>query len=307
MTYATTLLSQHVDEELSRLAGVPFTKMCGAGNDFIVIDNRRGSVPDHLMSPFTQRLCRRRLSIGADGAVFISEPPAGDPAVEFRWRYINADGSEVEMCGNGAMCGARFAFREGIAGSTCRFLTPSGPVEATVDPDGSSVRLAMPDPGPLQSGIALSVDGIDARLHAIEVGVPHAVWVTEDADAFADDDRFARIGRLIRRHERFAPAGVNVNIVSARPDGTIRMRTYERGVEAETLACGTGAVATAVVGTALGLTGPPVDIVTSSGAVLTVSFDWDARRARAVTLAGEARVILAGQVGADAFDTWERT
>jgi diaminopimelate epimerase len=138
-------------------------------------------------------------------------------------------------------------------------------------------------------------------LHPITVGVPHAVLIVDDADAFSPGPALLPIGRAVRFHPAFAPAGTNLNVVSVRSHSILRMRTYERGVECETLACGTGAIASAIVATALGLAEPPIDVVTSSGGILTVAFAWDGVSARNVTLGGEARVIIKGEIDPEAL------
>lgn len=277
---------------------IPFAKMSGSGNDFVVIDNRAGLIQPESASEFTRLVCRHRLSIGADGVVLIE--PADDAATHFRWRYINADGSDGEMCGNGAMCGARFAFLQGIAPAQCVFQTASGLVQAEVETD--RVRLKMVDPGPVRLDLDVKAAGLALRLHAVEVGVPHAVLVTEDADAFAPGAELLHVGRAVRHHAAFAPAGTNVNVISLLGPQRLRMRTYERGVEDETLACGTGAVASAVVGTKLRQVTPPVEVVTSSGRVLSVDFAWDDEFATEVRLSGEARVVATGEIWGEALD-----
>lgn len=291
---------------------IPFTKMSGSGNDFVVIDNRAGLIPPHSVREFTRLVCRRRVSIGADGVVLIESPatPAypGEPTAHFRWRYVNADGSDGEMCGNGAMCGARFAYLQGIAPAQCVLQTASGLVYAEVEPDRvpsgrcPRVRLKMVEPGPVRTDLELEAAGRMLRLHAVEVGVPHAVILTEDADTFAPGAELVTVGRAVRHHPAFAPAGTNVNAVSVLDRHRLRMRTYERGVEDETLACGTGAVASAVVGTALGLVAPPAEVVTTSGLVLAVDFAWDGERATGVTLGGEARVVATGEIWPEALE-----
>jgi diaminopimelate epimerase len=280
---------------------IPFFKMSGSGNDFVVIDNRTGLVPAGKEGELTRLLARRRLSVGADGIVLIE---SADLSIEgdFRWRYINADGSEGEMCGNGAMCGARFAYLNDIAPSTCTFQTESGLVRAEVDPDKSRccVTLEMVEPGPIQHDLAITAAGHELTLHALQVGVPHAVMIVPDADAFPAHGTFNEVGRAVRMHDAF-PAGTNLNVITIRDGQTLRMRTYERGVEDETLACGTGAVASAVVATALGLVTPPVSVITTGGPILTVDFTWDGSRVREVHLAGEARVISTGEIWPEAF------
>jgi diaminopimelate epimerase len=287
-------------------APIPFWKMSGSGNDFVVIDNRAGLLSLERVAAFARAVCRRRVSLGADGVVLIEDPvPAGpsEPAADFRWRYVNADGSDGELCGNGAMCGARFAVLRGVAPPACRFQTPSGPVRATVadDPTDPFVRIAIEDPGPILPPRPVEVEGRRLAPVPIQVGVPHAVLVVDDPDAFAGPEEFVRIGRAVRRHAAFAPAGTNLNVIGLGADGALRMRTYERGVEDETLACGTGAVASAVVATGLGLVAPPVTVVTSSGLPLRVEFAWDGGRARDVTLAGQARIVATGEIWPEAL------
>lgn len=282
-------------------AGIPFWKMSGSGNDFLVIDNRAGIVPPAEAGAFARAVSRPRLSVGADGVVLIER--SDEPGIAFRWRYVNADGSDGELCGNGAMCGARFAALNGIAPRVHRFRTASGIVQAWVSEDDANprVRIAIADPGPLRPAVTLAVGGRELTLHPIAVGVPHAVIVTDDVDAFAPGEALEPLGRALRHHPAFAPAGTNVDIVAVRDRRTVRMRTYERGVEAETLACGTGAVASAIVATAFGLVEPPVDVVTSSGRVLAVGFVRQNERITGVTLGGEARIVVRGAICPEAL------
>lgn len=277
-------------------SSIRFTKMSGGGNDFIVIDNRAVAVSELEARALAARLCRHRLSVGADGVVLLSEPD-GDEGIAYQWRYINADGTDGEMCGNGAMCAARFAVIAGLAPEHHRFGTPSGMVEAWASAHSATAAIAISPPGPVGHDTTVDVDGCVLTCVPIVVGVPHVVIRTDDADAFAD--AFARIGRSIRHHAAFAPAGTNVNVVSPRGGGW-RMRTYERGVEAETLACGTGAVASALVLASLGLASSPVEILASGGGTLRVEFALDGGQASAVTLHGQVAVIYEGILGPDA-------
>jgi diaminopimelate epimerase len=290
-----------MSKSLQATSRIPFFKMSGSGNDFVVIDNRTALVPAGTEGELTRLLSRRRLSVGADGIVLIEPADPGSEA-DFRWRYFNADGSEGEMCGNGAMCGARFAYLNDIAPATCAFQTESGLVLAEVDPNKAErcVSLLMVEPGPIRRDLAISAVGHDLTVHAIQVGVPHAVLIVPDADAFPAQGTFNEVGRAVRRHEAF-PAGTNLNVITIRDGQTLRMRTYERGVEDETLACGTGAVASAVVATALGLVTSPVAVITTGGPTLTVDFSWDGSRARDVHLTGEARVIATGDIWPEAL------
>lgn len=280
-------------------APIDFMKLHGSGNDFVVIDNRRGVLAETQLGEFSELVSRRARSVGADGVVLIEN--AVEPETDFRWRYFNADGSEGEMCGNGAMCGARFAASIGAAPKVTAFSTMSGIVRAAVDPVTGQVELAMPDTGPIEAARTVEVEGRAFELIPIQVGVPHAVVFVDDADAFGDRAELERIGRSIRRSTAFAPAGTNVNVVSLLGSNRLRMRTYERGVEAETLACGTGSVASAVVSARRGLVSTPVEIVTSSGMPLVASFDLRQNGARTVALRGQTRVVMAGTIRADAL------
>ena len=286
---------------ISELSNIQFTKMSGSGNDFIVIDNRQGQLPAELAGTFTRLVSRRRLSIGADGVVLIEH--ATNPEVNFNWRYINADGSDGEMCGNGAMCGARFAALHQIAPPECAFLTPSGVVQAVTsgERDDPVVRIAIAQPGPARHGVNAEIGGIEISFSAIQVGVPHAVAIVPDADRFPAGMSFNAFGRETRLHEAFAPAGTNVNIITVRDRNTIRMRTYERGVEDETLACGTGAIASAIVAASLGLVAPPIAVIVSSGRRLTAHFVLNGDQASDVQLEGQAHVIADGVIGPDAL------
>jgi diaminopimelate epimerase len=284
---------------------VPFWKMTGSGNDFIVIDNRDENVPEMELPLFTRSVCRRRYAVGADGVVLIESPRNGqdDPGVAFRWRYFNADGSEGDFCGNGAMCGARFALLNGIAPRRCHFRTPAGVVEAEADTGHCRVRLTLDAPGPFAAARELLVSGQIMTVYPIQVGVPHAI-VFADAYSMEIARRFPEIGREIRYHESFAPHGTNVDLVTIQGQTTLHMRTYERGIEAETLACGSGAIASAIVSTARGLVVPPVAVVTSGGAMLTVDFSWDpaTRQANKLALEGEARVVAKGEISEEAYE-----
>ena len=275
---------------------IPFAKLSGSGNDFVVIDNRTNLVPSASASAFTRAVCRRGLSIGADGVILIERAEAGSD-VDFAWRYLNADGSDGEMCGNGAMCAARFALHSRIAGRQMRFATLAGVVEAWVADDPAEVTIKIQDSGPV--GSAIEAHGL--ILHPLRVGVPHGVAFVADADAFANRTAFEDKGRLVRHDPAFAPEGVNMDIASPRVDGSWRMRTYERGVEAETLACGTGAVATAIVAVMLGRSRFPVRVLTSSGRTLTVSAEFEGSVGRSIRLQGHAAIVAEGMLRPDAW------
>jgi diaminopimelate epimerase len=266
--------------------------MHGSGNDFILIDHRSRRIPEAQLAHLVRGLCRRRLGIGADGVILIELPQAAQPDVDFHWRYFNADGSDGELCGNGAMCGARFAWDLGIAPAQCRFSTLSGIVQADIFTDPGDIRVAvrLVDSSPLQ----LDIDIDHHRFDAVTIGVPHAVTVVEDADEMTVDD-FHAFGQVVRRHPVFAPAGVNVDVIHRIDDHTIRMRTYERGVEAETLACGTGAAASAFIAVIRDLVTLPVTVITSSGRPIVVEFARAGDTAVGIRLVGEACTVASGQ------------
>lgn len=292
---------------------VPFWKMNGGGNDFVMIDNRDGIVPEGRAAGFTRAVCDRRRSIGADGVVLLGPPVATDDAMplDFTWRYLNADGSEGAFCGNGAMCAARLARSLGITATHSRFLTPAGVVMATVgeEPGDQRVALGIADPSPVGDPLRLEIAGHPVTVHPILVGVPHAVAIVDDLERpfprHGDGpETLIPVGRAVRRHPAVGPAGTNLNVIVVRPDGTLLMRTYERGVEDETLACGSGSVASAVVAAHLGLAPAGTTVMTRGGWPLAVGFAWDAaaRRAGSVTLAGRAALVAHGELTTEALD-----
>jgi diaminopimelate epimerase len=263
---------------------VPFAKMSGSGNDFILIDNRGRVVPEAQLAAFIAGICRRRLSAGADGVILIEASETAD----FRWRFFNSDASPAEMCGNGARCAARFAFLQGICGAQLRFETDAGMVEARVA--GTRVQVKMPDPQELTLELRIDLASGPRVVSSVNTGVPHAVVLT---DGLAGLD-VAAAGREIRFHPRFAPAGTNVNFICRESGGGIAVRTYERGVEGETLACGTGAAAAALVAAAkLGLASP-VSVATAGGERLTVYFEHRSGSYRNLRQEGGARLIYTG-------------
>ncbi len=268
---------------------ISFDKMEGAGNDFILIDNREKSIPDSLKAQLIVRYCRRAQGIGADGMIFI-EP---DQQYDFCWDFYNSDGSPAEMCGNGARCAARFANKIGAAGAEMTFRTTAGPIEAVLTGRGAKVRLT---PAPLPHGEEeIEVAGEYMTMWNVNTGVPHAVLKVEDVEAVD----VAGLGRIIRNHEVFAPAGTNVNFFAVTGQNKIAVRTYERGVENETLACGTGTVAACLIaGRFFGLHSP-VTALTRSGEELVAYFTIQGDMAEPVFLEGGARLVFSG-----AFD-WE--
>jgi diaminopimelate epimerase len=270
---------------------IAFYKMSGAGNDFIIIDNRNQIVTDKDLSGFIASVCRRKMSAGADGLILIEASDKFD----FRWRFFNSDGSKAEMCGNGARCAARFAHVIGIAQTTLSFETEAGVVSAQVNKD--RVKVKMPDSSDLKLAYPLKLSDRSLEISSINTGVPHAVVMVEQV---ADVD-VVTLGREIRRHQTFAPAGINANFVERGHGNTIEIRTYERGVEDETLACGTGAIASAVISASRFKMNSPVDVKTRSGVYLTIHFDAKDGQFSDIYMEGDARIIYTGELQPDAW------
>lgn len=267
---------------------IQFFKMSACGNDFILIDNRDGSVdrvfPD--MAAFVQKVCTRRHSVGADGLILIEK----SEKVDFAWRFYNADGSIAEMCGNGGRCAARFAYIKGIARERMAFDTLAGTMKAEVHEDGR-VKLQLTRPRDLKLDYAIRLEGEELFLSSVDTGVPHAIILTDSVDRAPVET----LGKTIRYHESF-PKGTNVDFVQVIDKESVKIRTYERGVEGETYACGTGAVATGVILKAKGFTGDMVDVITRGGEVLRVYATDD------VYLEGSARVVYEGTLWPEAIE-----
>ncbi|MBN1567490.1 MAG: diaminopimelate epimerase [Acidobacteria bacterium] len=268
-----------------------FFKMTGAGNDFILIDNRQKIVDSDHCQTFVRHACRHKLSVGADGMILIEN----DPEVDFKWRFFNADGSEAEMCGNGARCAARFVHLTGIVKKNrMSFRTLAGIISAELL--GSRIKVQMTAPHSFQTDLNLEAEGRSFALDFINTGVPHAVCFAGDESELERTD-VLRWGHALRFHPHFQPAGTNVNFVYVQDSHHIIVRTYERGVEGETLACGTGCIASSLISAARHRAAPPVNVLTRGGETLTIYFEMsggkqtlaDARFAE-VYLEGEARV-----------------
>jgi diaminopimelate epimerase len=266
---------------------LPFWKMSGAGNDFIVVDEAACAGLDR--SWLARQLCPRALSVGADGLILVDEVDRE----QVRIHFYNPDGSLAEMCGNGSRCAARYAVDHGIVDpGRFRLLTDSGDLDVVAG-DGA-FQVVMPEPENVQFELLeFEEEGERFVVHGVRIGVPHAVVVLPDVERFSDDD-LTRIGRQLR-HDAHFPQGTNTNFVSFRPGRPLRQRTYERGVEALTKACGTGSTATAFVVTSrFGQTWPVALQV--DGGHLSV----DSRHGQ-LWLSGDARLIATGEIEPDAF------
>jgi len=256
---------------------ISFVKMHGAGNDFIMVDDRERTFPlDNTL--FIQRISARSTGIGCDGIILLQPSESED----IRMRFINPDGYEVDMCGNGARCIARLAFSMGAAPARMTIETQAGPVRAEVSDEEVCLELTP------FSDVEMDLDiGLGWTSDFINTGVPHVVVWVDDVQGV---DLIKR-GRAIRNHERFAPQGTNANIAQVEPDGTLTVRTYERGVEGETLACGTGAAAVAVVAAQRGWVALPVTVHCASGFDLVID-----SKAGKTTLSGNAVKVFEGEI-----------
>jgi diaminopimelate epimerase len=262
-----------------------FTKMNGAGNDFVLIDNRSGDV--HLDRSQIADLCDRHRGIGADGVLLLEK---ASNRADFRMRYFNADGGEAEMCGNGARCFARFANKVAGAKGTISFETPAGVISAELV--GDLVTLQMTEPTDLRLNVKLTVASENRIVHFINTGVPHVVVPVSRID----DADVRREGAAIRYHEMFSPKGANINFIEKRGPTKIAVRTYERGVENETLACGTGVVASALIFAATEKASGPIGVFVRGGNELQVGFERAGTRFKNVTLTGPAEFVFEGMI-----------
>ena len=256
-----------------------FWKLTAAGNDFVLV---AGAV--RSPGALARRLCDRRGGVGADGLLVVRRAAGG-----VGLRYFNADGSAA-FCGNGARCAAWWAFARGWTGPRLRLRTGAGVIAAQVT-GREQVSLSMPEPKNWRLGLKLRVWGRRLTAHAVDTGVPHAVVPVRDLEGFP----VAELGRAVRRHRAFGRAGANVDFMQ-RAGSALRLRTYERGVEDETWACGTGAAAAALVGWKLGWVRPPVAVRVRGGRTLTVSFRTEGGAARDVRLSGPAKIVFSGEV-----------
>ncbi|MBU0681900.1 MAG: diaminopimelate epimerase [Proteobacteria bacterium] len=273
---------------------IPFTKMSGTGNDFIIIDHRQPFLKDHEIAAFAAKVCKRMFSVGADGLILIENHAEAN----FQWQFFNGDGSRAEMCGNGARCAARYAYSKGIAPATMSFMTVAGLIRAEVI--GDQVKLEMTPPMETRQNLILNFGGEERTIQFSNTGVPHAVYFVESNG----QTPVKEWGRELRMHHHFQPAGTNVNFAQITGPSSLKVRTYERGVEDETMACGTGAVAAALLGGLLGHVSSPVSVTSSGGEILTIYFDIVDREknlVRGVFLEGPASFIYEGELYQEAL------
>jgi diaminopimelate epimerase len=266
---------------------IHFYKMTGAGNDFIFIDNRNDLVDADHCRDLVRAACRRKLSVGADGVVLIEN----DPEVDFKWRFFNSDASEAEMCGNAARCAVRFAYLTGIVHKpTVVFRTLPGIIQGEILDAG--VKVQMTNPHSLEPDLHLEGDGHRFVFDFIDTGVPHAVCFLKDENELKAVDVSGR-GKTFRFHPHFQPAGANINFACVLNAHQMIVRTYERGVEGETLACGTGVTASVLTAAVRDRVASPVEVRTQGGESLTIHFERAANlnEFKGVFMEGEARVV----------------
>ncbi len=252
---------------------IRFSKYEGAGNDFLLIDDRARQFPCHDTA-LIRHLTHRRFGIGADGIILLQN----DPAADFRMRIFNSDGSEAEGCGNGTRCLMQFIKDLGLPKQTCRIAVSSRILTADYRKNGIGVEM-----GEMRDlRLRQTIDQME--IHSVDSGVPHAVWFVPDVDQVPIET----LGPRLRYHARFAPRGTNVNVAAVQSDGSVKVRTYERGVEGETLACGTGAVAVAYIGSHLFNWPGPVKICFKGGSL-------DIHIGSSIWMVGQAQKVFEGQ------------
>jgi len=253
---------------------IVFTKISGTGNDFVVVDNRDGKIS--ARAALAKKWCDRKHSIGGDGLLLLEKSKKAD----FRMRILNTDGSEAEMCGNGIRCIAKFAHDKKIAGSRMTIETIAGLIDADVK--GDMIKARMIEPRDMKLGFDIPLGGKSETVNFVNTGVPHVVRIVRSLEKID----VGQAGREIRTHRHFSPRGTNANFIQFEGGNSIRIRTYERGVEDETLACGTGSTAGALVAAAVKNLKSPVSVTTEGGGKLKIYFSKDGDRFHDVYLEG---------------------
>lgn len=263
--------------------------MNGAGNDFVLIDNRARKLK--LSRAQVVRLCDRHRGIGADGVILLV--PCTSGKADWAWEFYNSDGSVGEMCGNGARCFGRFVQKAAGLTRDFTFETEAGVIAAQFQGERVTVNLTEPTDLKLNEQIPLALGS--QMLHSVNTGVPHAVLFVPEAD----QAMVQQLGPEIRRHPHFAPKGTNVNFVQVLAPGRIRVRTFERGVEGETLACGTGVTASALIASRVHQFASPVRVQVQGGDELEVSFQQVNGGFADVRLSGPAEFVFEGKLAGD--------
>ncbi|MDD4879830.1 MAG: diaminopimelate epimerase [Candidatus Omnitrophica bacterium] len=267
------------------MKNIAFVKMVASGNDFVVMDNRKAVIPGAKLRSFAREICDRNYGAGGDGLIALERSKKAD----FRMRIINSDGSEAEMCGNGARCAALFAVGNKIAGKSMDFETLAGIIQAEVK--GDVVKLKMSDPNSLKLDINLVLSDGTYNVNFVNTGVPHTVIFVEHIEG----QDVKTTGKEVRYHSAFAPRGTNADFVEAVGKNLIKVRTYERGVEGETLACGTGVTASAIISAVVKNFKSPVTCLTKGGDSLKIYFKRSGDDFTDVYLEGGAREVFLGR------------
>jgi diaminopimelate epimerase len=266
---------------------INFSKLTAAGNDFILIDNRKSVISDKDYLYAVKKLCNRRYSIGADGLIFLEKSASKD----FKMKYFNSDGSYAAMCGNGGRSAVKFAHDLGIIGTKAIFETDAGIINAEILPQ-DRVKLDLYDPKDFKKNIKIKIYGKKFNIDFINTGVPHSVIFVDNIDRID----ILKYGKAVRYHKFFFPTGTNVNFVKVLNDDTILVRTYERGVEGETLACGTGITASGIVSVLRGFVQSPVNIISKGGDRLLVSLKNLCGKISNIALEGPAVISFKGVI-----------
>jgi diaminopimelate epimerase len=284
---------------------ISFAKMSGAGNDFVLFDRRANSGLE-LTPQRVKNICHRRKGIGADGVLVIDDKPGYD----FNMEYYNSDGSTGTLCGNGARCIIRYAYlsgrlKDGKATFMCYDKIYTGEI---IDPD--NVKFYFNSPLAIETNFLINVDNNMLNVSYADTGSPHVViksteiyklpgTVDSRGNSF-DQLPVFELGRKIRYLENFAPRGANVNFIE-NTEGKLKIRTYERGVEDETLACGTGSVASALIAFLVDNINPPVKLITKGGYELIVDFKYSDGKFEDLSLTGHSEVVFTGEFYSNLF------
>lgn len=267
-----------------------FYKLHGSGNDFIILfmEENDLTLDSNEMSNWAKKLCMRKFSVGADGLIFLTKKGVSLDGASYKWHFYNSDGSRAEMCGNGSRCAARLAYELGLAPEQHLFETDAGPISAHVYPQENLVKVQLTNPFDLKMDLSIDIGQKSFLVHFVNTGVPHTVFFDEDVKKL--DVRL--LGREIRFHKKFAPKGTNVNFVELKGKNNLFLRTYERGVEDETYACGTGAAASAYIAYKRGLVKEKeIEVITSGGEKLTITIEDDT-----LYLTGGATLVYQGKL-----------
>lgn len=268
--------------------GITFLKMNGCGNDFVIIDNRSKVISEEDLSDFAQKICKRRVSIGADGLLLLENSLKYD----FKMRLFNPDGNEGEMCGNGARCIAKYAFLEGIANKKMIFETLAGTICAEVKGKYIGIELPNVKINEIIKDKQITINGQNYIYSYLFLGVPHCVIFLKEN--LPEEDLF-NLGRKIRFNKKHFPKGTNVNFVKVKNNNTLFVKTYERGVEEITLSCGTGSLSSAIISSFDKNINPPIKVKTKGG-TLTIDFTRDKNIFKNILLLGDVKIIARGEL-----------